>query len=194
MTYHSLPDLSAYKSKAARRIAKLAEEHIEKQHELGAVGRDYELARADLEDAREQDTKARALAERRSEEDPGRVHEQEARARLEELQDKLRIMERVIADIEADLSRTLTEAKIELLEEARDKRTEAGERYTLAHRELRESHDLQRHHAGVARWALSGSPHFSPPPPNVHVLSVPDMLPEDDPERPPEVVGLREVG
>jgi hypothetical protein len=44
--------------------------------------------------------------------------------------------------------------------------------------------------SAAATWS---SPHFSPPPPNVHVLSVPDTLPEDDPENPPEVVGLREA-
>ena len=62
MTFHSLPDLTDYKSKAARRIAKLAAEHTEKQRELGEVGRAYEQARHDLEDARNRDTKARALA------------------------------------------------------------------------------------------------------------------------------------
>jgi DNA repair exonuclease SbcCD ATPase subunit len=192
MTYHTLPDLTGYKSKAARRIGKLVEEHTEKQRELGEVGRAFEEARTGLEEARTRDTEARALAARRGDEDPGRVHEQEARARLEDLQDRLRVMERVVQDIEADLSKTLTQSKAELLEEARSKRTGAGERYTRAHREMREAHDEQRHHAGVARWALSGSPHFSPPPPDMHVLSVPSELPADDPERPiNEVAGLR---
>jgi hypothetical protein len=70
---------------------------------------------------------------------------------------------------------------------------ECGERFTRAHRELRESHDEQRHHAGIARWTLLGAAHFSPASPNVHVLSVPDTLPADDPEHPPEakLVGLR---
>jgi chromosome segregation ATPase len=191
MTYHSLPDLTGYKSKAARRIAKLTEEHTEKQHELGAVGRGFDEARQDLEDARGRDTEARALAARNGEADPGRVHEEKARAHLEELEDKLRVMERVVQDIERDLSTAITESKVELLREARTKRTEAGKRYTEAHRRLREAHDEQRHHAGVARWALTSSPHFSPPPPNVHVLSVPDELPEDDPEHKPEVIDSR---
>jgi hypothetical protein len=44
-SYQSLPDLTGYKSKAAKRIARLAEEHTEKVRELGALGRDLEQAR-----------------------------------------------------------------------------------------------------------------------------------------------------
>lgn len=183
-SYHSLPDLSGYRSKAARRIARLVEEHTEKVGELSKVGHDLEQARRGLEEARGKDTEARAVAARKGDEDPGRVHEEEARSHLEDLQDRHTVTERVVADIEADLSRVITESKAELLEEARGKRDEAGERYRRAHRELRESHDAQRHHAGVARWALSGSAYFSPPPPSSEVLSVPDTLPKDDPEKP----------
>ena len=45
-TYHSLPDLSGYKGKAARAILKLAKEHTEKQRELSAIGRQLEEARS----------------------------------------------------------------------------------------------------------------------------------------------------
>jgi hypothetical protein len=182
-TYQSLPDLTGYKSKAAKRIARLAEEHAHKVTQLGALGRDLEQARQDLLDARARDTEVRALALRRGDEDPGRDHEQQARDHLEELQDKLRVHEQVVADVEADLSQTITEAKPELIAEARQKRAEAGERYTTAHRELREAHDAQRHHAGVVRWSLTSASHFSPPPPDQYVLSVPSTLPDDDPEQ-----------
>jgi DNA repair exonuclease SbcCD ATPase subunit len=134
-SYQSLPDLTGYKRKAAKRIALLAEEHTEKVRELGALGRDLEQARYGLEEARNRDTEARAFAARKGEPDPGRDHEEKARDHLEELQDKLRVMERVVADVEADLSQTITEAKPELIAEARQKREEAGERYTTAHRE-----------------------------------------------------------
>jgi chromosome segregation ATPase len=190
-SYHSLPDLTGYRSKAAKRLSRLAQEHTEKVRELGALGQEVEEAKQALQDARGRDTEARALAARKGDKDPGKRHEEKARAHLEDLQDKYGVMEGVVADVEADLSSTITESKAELLEEAREKREEAGKRYTRAHRELREAHDEQRHHAGVARWALQGAAHFSGASPNVHVLSVPDTLPADDPEHPPEVVGLR---
>ena len=105
-SYQSLPDLTGYKSKAAKRIAQLAEEHTEKAlRELGALGRDLEQARYGLEEARNRDAEARARAARKGEPDPGRDHEEKARAHLEELQDKLRVMERVVADDEADEDR-----------------------------------------------------------------------------------------
>jgi hypothetical protein len=182
-SYHSLPDLTGYKSRAAKRIFKLSEEHADKTAELGRLGTAVEQARQSLQDARGRDTEARALAARRREKDPGKRHEQKAREHLAEVEDQHQVMERVVADVEADLSRTITESKPELVEEARKKRDEAGGRYTRAHRELREAHDEQRHHAGIARWALLGSAHFSPASPNVHVLSVPDELPADDPEQ-----------
>jgi hypothetical protein len=183
-----LPDLTGYKSGAAKRIARLVKEHASRVRELGSLGSDLEQARYGVEEARSQDTEARALAARKGGEDPGREHEEKAKVRLEELQDQYRVMERVVQDVEADLSTTVTESRSELLEEARRKRDQAGERYTQAHAELRAAHDEQRHHAGVARWALSGSAHFSPPPPNVHVLSVPDVLPDDDPEPNDELI------
>lgn len=186
--YISLPDLTGYKSKAARRIARLAEEHTAKTRELGTLGNDLVQARQGLEEARNRDTEARALAARKGDKDPGRVHEEKAKSRLEELQDKTRVMERVVEDVERDLSQTITESRVGLLEEARQKREQAGERYARAHRELREAHDAQRHHAGVARWSLSGTAHFSPPPPDVHVLSVPDVLPDEDPEEKAEEI------
>ena len=182
-SYQSLPDHTGYKSEPAKRIARLAEEHTEKVRELGSLGRDLEQARYGLEEARNRDTEARAFAARKGDPDPGRDHEEKARAHLKEIQDKLRVMERVVADVEADLSQTITEAKPELIAEARHKREEAGERYTTAHRELREAHDAQRHHAGVVRWSLTSTSHFSPPPPDQYVLSVPSTLPDDDPEQ-----------
>ncbi len=188
-SYHTLPDLSGYKSKAAKKIARLVEEHERKAKELGALGSETEQARYALEDARNKDTEARARAARKGDKDPGKVNEEKARAHLEDLQDRHRVLERVVADIESDLGRTISESKVELLEEARTKRDKAGERYTAAHRELRESHDEQRYHAGIARWALSGSAHFSQASPNSAVLSVPDTLPADDPENQrPEVI------
>jgi chromosome segregation ATPase len=182
MNYHSLPDFSGYESKAAKRIARLAAEHTEKVGELGALGRDLAQARQDLEDAKTRDTEARARAARKGDRDPGRGHEDKARARLEDLQDKVGVMERVVADVERDLCQAITVSKADLLEEARAKREEAGERYTRAHRELREAHDEQRRHAGIARWTQLASGHFSPASPNTHVLSVPDVLDSDDPE------------
>ena len=182
-TFHSLPDLTGYRSRAAKRIFKLSAEHAEKIVELGGLENAVEEARQSLQDARGRDTEARALAARAGDKDPGRVHEEKARERLADLEDQHEVMQRVVADVEADLSRTITESKPELIEEARKKRDEAARRYTRVHRELREAHDEQRHHAGIARWALLGSAHFSPASPNVHVLSVPDELPADDPEQ-----------
>jgi hypothetical protein len=182
-SYQSLPDLAGYRSRAAKRIHKLSEEHADKTAELGRLGNAVEEARQALQDARGRDTEARALAARAGDEDPGRVHEEKARERLAELEDQHEVMQRVVADVEADLSKTITESKPELIEEARKKRDEAARRYTRAHRELREAHDEQRHHAGVARWAYQGAAHFSGASPNVHVLSVPDTLPADDLEQ-----------
>ena len=187
-TYHSLPDLSGYKGKAARAILKLAKEHTEKQRELSAIGRQLEEARSALPEAIAKDTQARALAARKGEEDPGRVHENETAARIEDLTDKYRVADRVVADVERDLSETITHSKAELMDEARAKREAANEAFTTAKLELRAAHDQQRHHAGVVRWAHTASAHFSPPPPDVHVLSVPDRLEDEDPEKPPEVV------
>ena len=182
-TFHSLPDLTGYRSRAAKRIFKLSAEHAEKIVELGGLENAVEEARQSLQDARGRDTEARALAARDGDKDPGRVHEEKARERLADLEDQHEVMQRVVTDVEADLSRTITESKPELIEEARKKRDEAGARYTRVHRELREAHDEQRHHAGIARWAYQGAAHFSPAPPNSEVLSVPDALPADDPEQ-----------
>jgi len=180
--YHSLPNLSGYKSKAAKRILKLSEEHAQKMGELSALGRDLDETRAALQDAISQDTSERALAARGGGTDPGRVHEEKVRERLVTLEDRYHVMEQVIADVEKDLSETITHSKTQLLEEARTKRDAANERFTEAKYKLRLTHDEQRHHAGVARWALAAGPHFSPPPPDVHVLSVPERLPDEDPE------------
>jgi hypothetical protein len=136
-SYQSLPDLTGYRSKAAKRIFKLAEEHAEKTTELGRLGSDVEEAKRGLQDARNKDTEARALAARRGDKDPGRVHEEKARAHLEDLQDKYGVLERVVADVEADLSRVITESKIELIEEARTKRDEHNRRFTEAKRHMR---------------------------------------------------------
>jgi hypothetical protein len=192
--YHSLPDLTGYKSKAAKRILKLSEEHGQKMRELGDLGREYEDARQVLSDARAKDTEARALAARGGDKDPGRVHEEKARERLEDLQDRLGVMERVVADVEKDLTETITHSKTQLLEEARTKRDAANERFTEAKHKLRLTHDEQRHHAGGARWALAAGPHFSPPPPDMHVLSVPERLPDEDPEHLAEVVSTEVAG
>ena len=181
-TIYSRPDLTGYRSRAAKRIFKLSEEHAEKTAELGRLGNAVEEARQSLQDARSRDTEARALAARRGEKDPGRVHEEKARERLAELEDKHTVMQRVVADVEADLSRTITESKPELIEEARELRDKANERYTATKRSMRVEHDLQRRHAGIVRWAYSGAAHFSPAQPNSEVLSVPDSLPADDPE------------
>ncbi len=186
--YVSLPDLSGYKSKPAKRILKLAEEHAQKMGELSALGRDLDETRTALQDAMSQDTSERALAARGGGTDPGRVHEEKARERLVALEDRYHVMEQVIADVEKDLSETITHSKTQLLEEARTKRDDANRRYTAAKRALREVHDEQRHHAGVARWSLQAGPHFSPPPPDMHVLSVPERLPDEDPEHLAEVV------
>jgi len=97
-------------------------------------------------------------------------------------------MERVVADVETDLSNTITQSKAQIMDEAREKRDEAGERFTQAKRKMRETHDEQRHHAGIVRWAHTTAAHFSAPPPDMHVLSVPDELPLDDPENPAEVI------
>jgi DNA repair exonuclease SbcCD ATPase subunit len=182
-SYQSLPDLTGYRRKAAKRIFKLAEEHAEKTTELGRLGSEVEEAKQALQDARSKDTEARALAARKGDKVPGRVHEEKARAHLEDLQDRYGVLERVVADVEADLSRTITESKIELIEEARRKRDEHNERYTEAKRRMRVEHDLQRRHAGIVRWAYSGPAHFSPASPSFEVLSVPDTLPADDPEQ-----------
>ena len=190
-TYHSLPNLEGYRSKAARTILKLAREHTEKQRELSAIGRQLEEARSALPEAIAKDTQARALAARKGEEDPGRVHENETVARIEDLTDKYRVAERVVADVERDLSETITHSKAELMDEARAKREEANEAFTETKRKMRELHDQQRHHAGVVRWAHTAAAHFSPPPPDMHVLSVPDRLEDEDPEKPPEVVSAQ---
>lgn len=44
-SYHSLPDLTGYRSKAAKQIFKLASEHAEKTAELGRLGNAAEEAR-----------------------------------------------------------------------------------------------------------------------------------------------------
>jgi chromosome segregation ATPase len=186
--YHSLPNLTGYKSKAAKRILKLSEEHAQKMGELSALGRGLDETRTALQDAMSQDTSERALAARGGGTDPGRVHEEKVRERLVTLEDRYHVMEQVIADVEKDLTETITHSKMELLEEARTKRDDANRRYTAAKRALREVHDEQRHHAGVARWSLQAGPHFSPPPPDMHVLSVPERLPDEDPEHLAEVV------
>jgi hypothetical protein len=188
LNYQSLPDLTGYKSKAAKQIRMLAEEHTEKTRELGRIGRALEDARGALQDAVGRDTEERALAARRGDTDPGRVHEENAEVKLEEFKDKYRVMERVVADVERDLSNTITQSKAQIMDEAREKRDEAGERFTQAKRKMRETHDEQRHHAGIVRWAHTTAAHFSAPPPDMHVLSVPDELPPDDPENPAEVI------
>ena len=119
------------------------------------------------------------------------MHENETVARIEDLTDKYRVAERVVADVERDLSETITHSKAELMDEARAKREEANEAFTTAKRKMRELHDQQRHHAGVVRWAHTAAAHFSPPPPDMHVLSVPDRLEDEDPEKPPEVVSAQ---
>ncbi len=187
-SYHSLPDLTGYKSKAAKRIFKLAQEHAEKTAELGRLGTELDEARRTLQDARARDTEERALAARKGATDPGRVHEEAAKEKLEDLEDRYRVMERVVADVERDLSGTITQSKAELLREARAKRDEANERFTRAKRVMRECHDEQRLHAGIAKWSLTGAAHFSPSSPNSEVLSVPDRLDDDDPEQKFEVI------
>ncbi len=192
--YVSLPDLSEYKSKAAKRILKLSEEHAQKMGELSALGRDLDETRTALQDAMSQDTSERALAARGGGTDPGRVHEEKTRENLISLEDRYHVMEQVIADVEKDLSETITHSKTQLMDEARAKRDDANRRYTAAKRALREVHDEQRHHAGVARWSLQAGPHFSPPPPDMHVLSVPERLPDEDPEHLAEVVSTETAG
>ncbi len=192
--YVSLPDLSEYKSKAAKRILKLSEEHAQKMGDLSALGRGLDETRTALQDAMSQDTSERALAARGGGTDPGRVHEEKARENLASLEDRYHVMEQVIADVEKDLTETITKSKMELLEEARTKRDAANERFTEAKHKLRQTHDEQRHHAGVARWALAAGAHFSAPPPDMHVLSVPERLPDEDPEHLAEVVSTEVAG
>jgi hypothetical protein len=189
--YQVLPPLEDYKSKGAKKIRQLADELEGKRQDVGRLENEVEAASRDLEEAKGRDVQERALAARKGDKDPGRVHEGRANERLAELRDELTVMRQVEANVEEDLAAAITKHKGEILEEARAKRDEIARTYTEAFRRLRQVHDEQRRHAGVAKWAYAPSSHFSPASPNGHVLSVPDTLPADDPEHPPEVVGLR---
>jgi len=184
--YEVLPDLSDFASKEAAHVRELAGEYKKQRSRWGECKSEYWQVNGALGEAQERDQKARAQALRASKGDPGKRHEEKTREKLAEVEDEMNVLEVVIADVGRDLSGAITEAKDALIQEARKKREDASRRYTEVHRELREAHDEFKLYDGLVRWAHTPTPYFATASPDMHVLSLPAVLEDNDPEKPSE--------
>ena len=90
--FHALPDLEGYESADAKKVRKPIKEWHAAFKEVGAVETQVEQAIQALENAKGRDVEARAVAERKSEGDPGKPNEEKARADLEALRDRLEVV------------------------------------------------------------------------------------------------------